>query len=75
MATVLCICKSCNSTYYCKDELYIFAHKNNMRLIRNKQTPITWQDWLEHISSHCDDCRLKIIPSSCLQDYENQTRQ
>ena len=74
MATVLCICDQCYTSFYCKDELYAPLSKNNFRLAKGKKVPTTWQDWLEHISTNCEECRLKNIPTSCLMDYERLTK-
>lgn len=75
MPTVLCVCEQCNSTFYCKDELYAPLTKNIYRKPRGKKIPQNWQDWLEHISTHCEICRLQCVPTSCIRDYENQTKQ
>ena len=70
MATVLCVCEECGSTFFLKNELYAPAFKNPYKIPRKDKKPITWDDWLVHLSSNCENCRLKEIPSSCVKDYE-----
>ena len=30
----------------------------------------TWDDYVMHLSTNCEDCRVKEVPESCLQDYK-----
>lgn len=34
----------------------------------------TWTDWVEHLATHCPDCRIRVIPPECLQDYEQKKK-
>jgi hypothetical protein len=69
MPAVLCICQECGDHYYGKDELYIPINtRTSMRFTERKTELKTWQDWLIHISSHCENCRIKEIPVKCLEN-------
>ena len=39
-----------------------------MRFTERKTELKTWEDWLLHISAHCENCRLKEIPVKCLEN-------
>lgn len=75
MPTVTCMCQKCGKHYYMKDELYTPAKSNKFRLSNVPEKPKTWEEWILHISSNCDECRLKDIPESCQKDFEKLTRQ
>jgi hypothetical protein len=46
--------------------------KNPFRMAkRQKEIPNTWEDWILHVSSNCEECRLPYTPSSCLKDLDN----
>jgi hypothetical protein len=44
-----------------------------MRFSNSSKELRTWEDWLLHMSSNCEDCRLKEVPVKCLEDY-NKTK-
>lgn len=69
MPTVLCLCNECGDHYYSKD-LYGPVAKNLFKSIKKDKVPSTWDEWVIHISTHCEKCRLQNIPTKCLEDYE-----
>jgi hypothetical protein len=69
MPTVACVCKECGNRFYSKDT-YVPVNKNNIRLNKDISSPKTWEQWVLHSMIYCEDCRLKSIPTSCLQNYE-----
>lgn len=70
MPTVSCICGQCGKIFYSKDELYLPARvKSRMRFSNSSKELRTWEDWLLHMSSNCEDCRIKEIPVKCLEDF------
>lgn len=72
MPTVTCICEKCGLSYYTKDEMYHPLTQNQFRMAkRQKEIPSTWEDWILHVSTHCETCRLPYTPSSCLKDLQN----
>ena len=68
MPTVTCACDICGKLFYSKDELYLPAMKNGYRFSRKEKTLKTWEDCIIHVSSHCEECRLKDVPESCELD-------
>lgn len=68
MPTVLCFCEKCGDRFYCKDELYSPPTRNMFKISNIKNVPRTWDEWLTHLSSHCEKCRLNDPPTSCLTD-------
>lgn len=73
MPTVTCICNECGKHFYTRDT-YVPVGRNNIRNLRNKEilTPKTWEEWVLHCITFCEDCRLKSIPTKCLEDAQNQ---
>lgn len=37
-----------------------------------KKILYTWVDWVEHLATHCPDCRIRVIPKACELDYQKQ---
>ena len=71
MPAVSCVCNNCGKIFYAKDEMIIPAGaKTRMRFANSSKEMRTWEDWLLHLSSNCEDCRLKEIPSKCMDDYK-----
>ena len=68
MPTVTCHCEDCGNIYYSKDELYLPSMKNGYKFSRKEKTLKTWEDWIIHVSTHCENCRLKEVPESCELD-------
>ena len=68
------ICTVCNCTFSIyDDEIPILPTMNLNRLFNRKNTPITlnkWEDWIDHVISHCPECRFPNPPISCLLDYD-----
>jgi len=42
--------------------------KMRFKIARNNQQPKTWDDWVHHLSTNCENCRLKAVPESCEAD-------
>jgi hypothetical protein len=68
MPTVFCICEKCGDHFYSKDELYLSGIKMRFKITRNTQEPKTWDDWVHHLATNCEKCRLKTVPESCEAD-------
>lgn len=68
MPTVFCICEKCGEHFYSKDELYLSGIKMRFKIARNVQEPKTWDDWVHHLATNCEKCRLKAVPESCEAD-------
>ncbi len=73
----LCVCENCYMTYFidmddCRLLPTMRARPYTAKEQRNKidKPPKTWSDWVDHISTHCPDCRIQIIPQSCVGDLE-----
>ena len=69
MATVTCICEKCGKRYYGNNELYAPPTRNLFKFSKMVEIPRTWEEWLIHISNNCEDCRLKAIPTKCIEDF------
>jgi hypothetical protein len=66
------ICYSCGDRYFLKsDEVLVPSNMN--RASKNNTDPKTWADWISHISTHCEKCRLDKVPESCLNDLARYT--
>lgn len=70
-----CYCNNCYCTYS------LFSSETKLLpgmvigkggKIKKKEVLKTWSDWVEHIATHCPDCRYQRIPPDCLKDYERQ---
>jgi len=48
--------------------LYLSGIKMRFKIARNNQEPKTWDDWVHHLATNCEKCRLKTIPESCEAD-------
>lgn len=70
MATVTCICEKCGKRYFGSNEMYAPPTRNLFKSRRNIEVPSTWEDWLLHIANNCHECRLKTIPTKCLDDLD-----
>lgn len=71
MPAVCCVCEGCGTVFYLNTELYIPAHASKrLRFANSSKEMRTWEDWLLHMSSNCDNCRLKEIPVKCFEDYK-----
>ncbi len=71
MPTVCCVCDNCGKIFYSKDELYLPAKaQSKMRFANKRQEMTSWEDWLLHCSSNCEDCRLKEVPVKCIENYK-----
>ena len=72
MPTVTCFCQKCGDRFYSKDELYAPPTRSLFKISKQKDVPFTWDDWLSHLSTHCENCRLKNPPTSCLNDLSRK---
>ena len=72
-----CYCDKCSNTYS------LFTSETKLLpgmivgkggKIQKKQFLKTWIDWVEHIATHCPDCRFRRIPPDCLKDHEKQQK-
>ena len=71
MPTVSCYCEECGNSFYLKDELYMPGLKHRFQFSRPKKEELkTWDDYVKHLSTHCENCRVKEVPESCLEDYK-----
>ncbi len=70
MPTISCYCQNCGKNFYSKDELYLPGYKHRTVFAMNRKQFKTWDDWIAHISTHCEECREKEIPEICLEDYK-----
>ena len=71
MPTVSCYCEECGKNFYSKDELFLPGLKYRYQFSRpEKKVLKTWDDYILHISTHCEECRVKDVPESCLEDYK-----
>jgi hypothetical protein len=71
MPTVACYCEQCGQSFFLKDELYLPGLKNRYKFSRAEKKELkTWDDYVSHISVNCEDCRVKEVPKSCLEDYK-----
>ena len=70
MPTITCYCHNCGNNFYSKEELYLPGHKHRTVFSMNRKQMKTWDDWVAHISTHCEECRDKSIPESCLEDFK-----
>ncbi len=70
-----CYCDKCGSTYS--------LHTSETKLlpgmiigkggrIKIKNILRTWADWVEHLATHCPNCRYSRIPPDCLKDYNKK---
>jgi hypothetical protein len=69
MPTIAAYCEECGDSFYLRDEMYYPSGKKTFRVSKPKKELRTWEDWLMHISSHCEKCRLQTVPEKCEQDY------
>lgn len=70
MPAVACVCEKCGISFYAKDEMYIPKVKDYFRVAKKVEEPKTWEDWLMHLASNCENCRMKTPPESCYKDYD-----
>jgi hypothetical protein len=71
MPTVACYCENCGNSFYSKEELFMPGLKHRFQFSKKKELK-TWEDYIIHISTNCEECRIKEIPESCLEDYKRQ---
>jgi hypothetical protein len=54
-----------------KNEAYAPMSSN---FIRRQNQLKTWQDWVVHTQTHCEDCRITVPPPQCVADYDRRTK-
>ena len=73
--TTTSICCKCGLSYVIThDEQGVIPNINLNFLVKTQFKPkivlATWSDWIEHIFSHCHECRYEQPPRACRQDFE-----
>jgi hypothetical protein len=43
--------------------------------IKSKKILKTWVDWVEHLATHCQNCRIRNTPPDCINDYNRKKLQ
>lgn len=72
MPVISCLCDDCGKSFYMKDEAIVPLTSNFIRR-RNNQLK-TWQDWVVHTQSHCENCRIAFPPPQCVADLERRKK-
>lgn len=71
MPVVSCVCQDCGKNFYSKESYVPMSQRD---LFANNRVPKkilkTWNDWILHRMYFCEDCRIQVAPSQCLEDYE-----
>ena len=49
--------------------MYVPYKATRFRLNKEVKEPETWEDWILHISTHCQNCRISVIPEKCWDNY------
>lgn len=68
MPTVLCVCRECGDHFYAKDLTLPLNTRTRIRFVERENELKTWEDWILHVSTHCENCRLKEIPVKCMEN-------
>ena len=68
MPTVLCVCRECGDHFYSKDLTLPLNTRTRVRFVERENELKTWEDWVLHISTHCENCRIKEIPVKCMEN-------
>jgi hypothetical protein len=53
-----------------KDEAFVPLSGSGFVKTKSASYLRTWKDWILHIQSHCEDCRIALPPSQCVADLE-----
>lgn len=78
MSNSRCRCVKCYCSYSLfEDEMKLLP---TMRVgangnIKKKVVLTTWVDWVEHIATHCPECRYSRPPKDCVNDLEQMAKQ
>jgi len=70
MPTISCLCEDCGKSLYMKDEAFVPLSGSGFVKPKPSTKLLTWKDWIMHIQSHCEDCRITVPPSQCVADLE-----
>jgi hypothetical protein len=75
MPVVSCVCQDCGKSFYSK-ETYVPMSKRDIFINdRSRKRPLkTWNDWIMHTVSFCENCRIQTPPSQCVEDFENLSK-
>jgi hypothetical protein len=71
MPVISCLCHDCGKSFYMKNEAYAPMSSN---FVRRQNQLKTWQDWVVHTQTHCEDCRITVPPPQCVADYDRRTK-
>ena len=75
MPAAACVCVKCYSTYMVLDQELELPMNDRMQLDpKPKKVLVTWEDWIEHLITHCPNCRFSRPPRSCVQDLQRRKR-
>ncbi len=69
MPVISAYCQECGDNFYLRDEMYVPFKATRFRLNKEVKDPETWEDWILHISTHCQNCRISVIPEKCWDNY------
>jgi hypothetical protein len=53
-----------------KDEAFVPLSGSGFVKPKPSTKLLTWKDWIMHIQTHCEDCRITVPPSQCVADLE-----
>jgi hypothetical protein len=73
-----CQCDKCGCTFSLfKEETKLLPNMliSTHGKLKAKKILKTWTDWVEHLATHCQNCRIRIIPPDCLKDYDRKKLQ
>lgn len=70
MPTISCLCDDCGKSFYMKDEAFVPLSGSGFVKTKSVTNLRTWKDWIMHIQTHCEDCRITVPPSQCVADLE-----
>ena len=64
------VCVQCNSTFTLHEEqMRLLPTMRVKRKKRNADQMLhTWADWVEHVCTHCPNCRMERPPIDCVDD-------
>jgi hypothetical protein len=53
-----------------KDEAFVPLSGSGFVKPKPSNKLLTCKDWIIHIQSHCEECRITVPPSQCVADLE-----
>ena len=70
MARAIAVCEECGKEFHLVDEEIQVPPFIMLNVVPNRRPYLTsWADWIEHVTSHCKNCRIMTPPQSCMNDY------